>query len=455
MAPEAWDVPGDSAVKVFLKFAGDPVALNPELRTLVDGKTFDLAAEDGEEVVQLVLNTLGVAKSRRGLRQVLEAWASSGGANLHVAALVKEGEKCSAGGLLLMIDGLALLEQALQVCLFVADWMLTLSAQTAKRVAGAHREFPFVGAALHEVTDIVLQRWPALHKELSAQDGIERAAFSTTEMSAAMVQLALCVPRLAALAKVACGVHTILSPTMSEKQFGERIPSAACEPYTHKSSGTTTNVKHIGQSPTFVGGCHLCVYNLLCPVEGVRPAGEQRGISHRAAFCAPEIFPEVRITESIECQTEVLLGYVPRWDHIVGKKHYNPQMAKKQLLGNPIRGKLGGYISDNGIYKESAEMMYLQLNGVLSAFGCGGKEEGWESMLPSAFSQAETSLGVAERTMTILASINVAEEFKTSEKGRSMAAVLLSKSSAQIPEGLRKVLEQMSSECAKPQPVAT
>ena len=134
------------------------------------------------------------------------------------------------------------------------------------------------------------------------------------------------------------------------------------------------------------------------------------------------------LVSSVEAQSERLLACLPRWDHIATNKSYNGALAKKQLLGHPLRGKFGDLIGALGVSKEA-------LDTVLEAWG-GHSDQ-------SAIESIETSLDTASLTASVIASVNDIEEFGTKPQGRDMAKTVLAKTGG-LPDALKKKLQSVA-----------
>lgn len=62
----------------------------------------------------------------------------------------------------------------------------------------------------------------------------------------------------------------------------------------------------------------------------------------------------------------------------------------------------------------------------------------------AAISTADGAIHSATVTVSVIASVLAVEEFARSERGRKMAAHILSKSSQSIPDALKKQLQQLA-----------
>lgn len=136
---------------------------------------------------------------------------------------------------------------------------------------------------------------------------------------------------------------------------------------------------------------------------------------------------DAKATELIELQ--------PRWDHIANKKDYFPTLARK-LLEAPQRPQLADKLSSVGRLSDIASDFWMAIADALR--------------LPDADRDLEclavaSALSSASQTMCIMAACNCVEDFKSTARGRDMAASILKRSASSIPDPLRRLLEKEAS----------
>ena len=140
---------------------------------------------------------------------------------------------------------------------------------------------------------------------------------------------------------------------------------------------------------------------------------------------------QVVLLANVEKQATPLLAATPRWDHIVTARAYNGALAKSQLLNSFARGLLNDTIGQVGMFKESA-------SSFLCAQGVTGVED-----LPAIVS-VDAALEAAQTCMTIIACVNVVENFQKNQRGADMVVTILKRSGSVVPEALKKKLSEMA-----------
>lgn len=125
----------------------------------------------------------------------------------------------------------------------------------------------------------------------------------------------------------------------------------------------------------------------------------------------------------------------PRLDHIITKKQYFPNLAKKVLDNSASTGKLPDRISDLGCAKDSAIDFFTSLATRL-------KLSEADAVLDC--SEADAALEAAERSVTLVAAMNIVQNYPACAQGRAMATSLLRKATCVIPDSLKKLLEKQA-----------
>lgn len=146
---------------------------------------------------------------------------------------------------------------------------------------------------------------------------------------------------------------------------------------------------------------------------------------------------KAELVDMLESQASELTDACPRLDHIVSRKVYNSQLAKK-VAADSHKFRLSDRIGDLARSMDSASELWLAIAE------CTGHED---SQLSTA--NVEGALECAKGVMATIVGINTAESFKGTARGREMAAAILKKSGSAIPEALRRVLQDMEKESAR------
>lgn len=133
-----------------------------------------------------------------------------------------------------------------------------------------------------------------------------------------------------------------------------------------------------------------------------------------------------------------MLNKLPRWDHIITKTNYNSQMAKRVLLGHPLRAAFGDMVTRVAMLKECIEKYTADLHND------DDDAPDAEDRIATAIATTEAALQSATTTVTIIASINAIEEFNNTERGRKMATHILAKSAGSLPDALRRKLQHLA-----------
>ena len=123
----------------------------------------------------------------------------------------------------------------------------------------------------------------------------------------------------------------------------------------------------------------------------------------------------------------MLFAKCPRWEHIVTKNKYSPNLARTQLLNNPVRSTLGEVVNTHFALMTSAKNLCHE----------------WQQGTPSEiiqFQQAEASLNTGWEAMAIIAAVNVVELFHDKPDGPGLAEDLLKKTS-DFPQHLKEKLK--------------
>lgn len=134
---------------------------------------------------------------------------------------------------------------------------------------------------------------------------------------------------------------------------------------------------------------------------------------------------------NIDRQAEALLHTLPRYEHIINNKIYNPTMARKQVLQSPCRANLANTVGGFSAYREACAKVLAELFSTTD--------------VSADLQAADSALDCATRTSSVIAAVNTAEEFRGTSRGRDMASMLLAKSSAHIPDKSKHILMDMAS----------
>lgn len=97
------------------------------------------------------------------------------------------------------------------------------------------------------------------------------------------------------------------------------------------------------------------------------------------------------------------LDLVPRYDHIVAGKMYNSLLARRQLLEQPRRQMLPDKISELGMFADNSKDFLHDSFGV-------------EDYPPIEYPSAMSALEVGQKTLLVLAAVNIIEDFATSPR---------------------------------------
>lgn len=146
----------------------------------------------------------------------------------------------------------------------------------------------------------------------------------------------------------------------------------------------------------------------------------------------PHPDPKANLLENLDLQSSDLVASLPRYDHLVNDSTYDSTLARRQILGHPKRSQLANLIGNFGSFRDDCESMLV---GMFSA----DLVSSW-----SCFGASDAALDCASRTSTIIAAINIAEEYKNTSRGKDMAKVLLSRAAPQIPQALRTILQALA-----------
>lgn len=124
------------------------------------------------------------------------------------------------------------------------------------------------------------------------------------------------------------------------------------------------------------------------------------------------------------------LDLVPRYDHIVTARMYNSLRARRQLLEHLRRHMLPDKLSQLGLFADNSKDFLHDYFGV--------------EQYPIEYDSAMSALEVGQKTVVILAAVNIIEDFASNTRGPDMARTMLrSASASSLPEVLRQSLEQI------------
>lgn len=151
----------------------------------------------------------------------------------------------------------------------------------------------------------------------------------------------------------------------------------------------------------------------------------------------PPVHRQATLLQYISVRSDNLLKSLPRYDHIVTNRFYNPQLAKRQLLMCPQRPHLANMVSDVGLVSDAI----IDSIGKLRAVYPSDNKPDLDSS--DEICATRSALDIAAKTMTVLAGVNALEDFGGTPQGREMAVSILRRS-AGLPQALKERLEALS-----------
>ena len=135
------------------------------------------------------------------------------------------------------------------------------------------------------------------------------------------------------------------------------------------------------------------------------------------------------VVQRIRNDTEKLQDSTPRWSHIVSSSKYNQTIAKRQLLGHPMR--------------ERIPAMMEELDSIVKSFRCFAQNIVLDASELAEVQAAEASLDNANEAMCVVAVISVVEEFGMTLKGQNLAKVLVADMRATIAGPLKAKFDKV------------
>ncbi len=145
------------------------------------------------------------------------------------------------------------------------------------------------------------------------------------------------------------------------------------------------------------------------------------------AKCRRELL-DVALRE-VAKETDVLTQKTPRFQHIINKK-YNGKLAKSQLLESPTRDILPGLVQK--LYSATKS-----ISKFMSVHGLGEPTESPE------LEGAEGAIDMGRLTITVIAGVNLVEEFATAPNARTMAKAILDQK-AELPGVLADKIKKIA-----------
>lgn len=158
--------------------------------------------------------------------------------------------------------------------------------------------------------------------------------------------------------------------------------------------------------------------------------------------CIPlGIISQAIVLKFVEVCSSAFLSKLPRYEHIITATTYNSSLIKSQILKNPLRATLADRISELAMLKDSAATFVGRLTDDLL-------EPAPDAMaspeVPPVMLAADAALQMGSTPVASIAACNIIEEFGETARGRDMAAQLLRKGAAGLPESLNRRLQPPS-----------
>lgn len=138
---------------------------------------------------------------------------------------------------------------------------------------------------------------------------------------------------------------------------------------------------------------------------------------------------EAKSLKNINIRANHIMGLLPRYGHIASDSAFKGKLATAQLLTCVARRRLADDIS-------GLSMSIAGTKQLISFLGKAGYAR-------TEVVAAESSLEMAQKTVTVLAACNAVGEFKNTSRGQRLAAALLAKACEHLPHALRKELETL------------
>jgi hypothetical protein len=128
-------------------------------------------------------------------------------------------------------------------------------------------------------------------------------------------------------------------------------------------------------------------------------------------------------------EAEMMTQKTPRFQHIINKK-YNGKLARSQLLESPNRDVLPGLVK--ALYSATKSV-----SNFMAVHGLGDATESTE------LEGAEGAIDMARLTLTVIAGVNLVEEFASAPNSRTMARAMLDEK-VELPSALRDKIKKLA-----------